>query len=639
MAILPLQLARVSNQLRTSVSQNNISRTQQQLLQVQNQLATGKRLSVPSDAPGDAALVQQVRKALEQRIAFANNIRAASRHLAEVDTTLGEVADLLLQAQTIASANVGSDVTAEQRLGAAEVVKALYSQVLGLANRRSDGVYLFAGDRSTQQPFVEAGGGVRFVGTANGLRNFFGENALLPFMENGAEIFGAYCGRVLGSQDLTPALTASTRLADLRGARGAGIALGAFDLSNGTASATIDLSGADNVQDVIDRINAAGVGSITASIAPGGAGLLLSAGPADDITVTERGGTAAADLGILTTTGGGAGVNVTGQALGPRLTLFTPLAALRGGSGIDTTGLAITNGAASATIDLSAVANVEGLLNAINGADLGVWARINDDGTGIDIVNLTQGTAMQISEAGGTTATDLGVRSFSPATPLAQLNNGSGVRTVTGADIRITRADGTSFEVDLSGLGTVQDVIDAINAADGGGGMTASFASTGNGIVLTDTTGGSGAPSLTSVNFSPAARDLGLDGTWSGTTLTGSDVNSVESAGVLGNLAKLIAALQASDPSAITRASEGLSADYQRLVNVRGRAGARLAELESRKSHLEDQDLAARSLLSSLEDVDFNEAVSRFQTLQLALQANFEMTGRMLNLNLLDFLR
>ena len=639
MAIVPLQLARVSNQLRTSVSQNNITRTQQQLLQAQNQLATGKRLSVPSDDPGDAALVQQIRKALEQRVAFANNIRFASNHLAEVDTTLGEVADLLLQAQTIASANVGSDVTADQRLGAAEVVKALYSQVLGLANRQSDGVYIFAGDRSTQQPFVEAGGGVRFAGTANALRNVFAENTLLAFMENGAEIFGAYSSRVAGSQDLTPALTATTRLADLRGAGGNGIALGAFVLGNGTDSATIDLSGADSVQDVITRINAAGVGSITASIAPGGAGLLLSAGPADDITVTELGGTAAADLGILTTFGGGAGVNVTGQALGPRLTAFTPLSSLRGGSGIDATGLAITNGAANATIDPSSVSTVEGLLNAINGAGVGVLARINDAGTGIDIVNLTQGTAMWISEAGGTTATDLGVRSFSPESSLAELNGGSGVRTVTGADIRITRADGSSFDVDLSGLATVQDVIDAINAADGGGGITASFASTGNGIVLTDTSGGSGPSSLAPVNFSPAARDLGLDQAWSGTTLTGSDVNGVESAGVLGNLAKLIAALQTNDQAGITRASEGLSADYQRLANARGRAGARLAELEARRSHREDQALAARSLLSSLEDVDFNEAISRFQTLQLALQANFEMTGRMLNLSLLDFLR
>jgi flagellar hook-associated protein 3 FlgL len=61
-------------------------------------------------------------------------------------------------------------------------------------------------------------------------------------------------------------------------------------------------------------------------------------------------------------------------------------------------------------------------------------------------------------------------------------------------------------------------------------------------------------------------------------------------------------------------------------------------ELESRQNRLDDQNVATKSLLSSLEDTDFTEAVSRFQTLQTALQASLQTSGRMLNLSLLDFL-
>ena len=61
MAILPLQLARVSNLLRTSVATQSIASTQQQLLEVQNQLSTGKRLNAPSDDPGSAAIAEQLR--------------------------------------------------------------------------------------------------------------------------------------------------------------------------------------------------------------------------------------------------------------------------------------------------------------------------------------------------------------------------------------------------------------------------------------------------------------------------------------------------------------------------------------------------------------------------------------------------
>src|SRR5436190_15975589 len=121
MAILPLQLARVSNLLRTGVAQDSIARTQEKLLRTQNELSTGKRLNAPSDDPGDSAVVLQLQKTLEQRNGFLDNLTRASNHLGDVDTTLGDVTGLLDQAQSIASANVGSDVTPEQRKGAAAI--------------------------------------------------------------------------------------------------------------------------------------------------------------------------------------------------------------------------------------------------------------------------------------------------------------------------------------------------------------------------------------------------------------------------------------------------------------------------------------------------------------------------------------
>ena len=115
MAIVPVQLARVSNLLRTSVSQGQITRTQQELLRVQNQLSTGRRLNAPSDDPGDAAIVQQLQKTLEQREAYLANLQHAESHLSEADTAMADLTGVLQEAQQIASANVGSDVTPDQR--------------------------------------------------------------------------------------------------------------------------------------------------------------------------------------------------------------------------------------------------------------------------------------------------------------------------------------------------------------------------------------------------------------------------------------------------------------------------------------------------------------------------------------------
>jgi flagellin-like hook-associated protein FlgL len=61
-------------------------------------------------------------------------------------------------------------------------------------------------------------------------------------------------------------------------------------------------------------------------------------------------------------------------------------------------------------------------------------------------------------------------------------------------------------------------------------------------------------------------------------------------------------------------------------------------ELESRQERLGEQNIATKALLSTLEDTDFTDAITRFQTLQTALQASMQTTSRMLNLSLMDFL-
>ncbi len=646
MAISSIQFARVSNLLRSSLANSSIASAQKKLMQVGTELSTGRRLNVPSDDAGDSAVAQQLRKTLERRMAYLNNLSQATIHLGEVESTLGEITNLVREAQQIAVANVGSDVPPDSRLGAAEIVKSIYSQLLTLANKQVQGTYLFAGTKQDKPPFVEEGGGIKFQGSTTTLSNEFDENTILGFMIDGNRVFGALSTRVEGSRDLSPSISAATRLGDLRGANGTGIGRGAIRIGNGTDSAVVDLSSADTIGDVINAINNAGVGTVTASIAPDGVSIQISGGAGEDITVTEvGGGTMAADLGILQPTGAGAGVAVDGRNLQAKVTLLTPLANLAGGAGIDiTSGLTISNGTESVTVDLSGAVTVEDLLNRINGAGVHVKAEINATQTGINIINPTSGAELRIGENGGTTAADLGVRSFEPSSNLIDLNLGKGVRTADGSDLRITLSDGSSFEVDLSSARTVQDVIEAINIASGGTaaagvGITASFATTGNGIVLTDTAGGAGTLTITQLNFSRAAEDLGLNVPAVGNVIAGKDVHPVKASGLFTNLAKLRDALQQGDQRAITEASEGLEADLQRIINLRGETGARVQELEARQTRLEDQRLATQGMLSLLEDTDFTEAIARFQTLQLALQATLQSSGQMLNLSLMDFLR
>jgi flagellar hook-associated protein 3 FlgL len=638
MSISPVNFSRYTELLATSSASQQVDSLQQQMQDVENQLSTQDKFSQPSQDPGDASIVMGLQRSLDAQNQYLSNVQSSQSQLGEVDSSLSSLTSLVTQATTIASQSIGTGVTADQRTAYAEQIQTLSSQSISIANTQFEGSYLFGGTKSTQQPYVSANGGVQFVGSSTVLQNTATTNTQLAFQVSGDSVFGS-AGQVSGS-DVSPALTASTRISDLGGASGNGVNLGTIAISNGTVTAQVDLSKADTVQDVINSINAAGVGGITASIS--GNHLVLSGGASDNITVTDAGGgTAAADLGIRQSTGAGAGASLVGINAQPRITVLTPLSALNDGAGIDKThGLNITNGQSSATVSLSSATTVGDLINAVNGSATFAQAQINSDGTGINIVNTVQGTNLTVGENGGTTASDLGVRSFSPSTSLSDLNGGVGVGTAAGgaADFQITSRAGTNFSVSITGAKTVQDVINDINTASGSSGVTASFAKTGNGIVLTDSSGGSGTLTVTPQNASTAAADLGLTGTASGNVLTGSDVNAVQSQGLFADLANLQAALNNNDTSGITTAAEALQNDSQRVIDTRGQAGAQVQELQDLQSSLTTQTTATQAMMTQLQGTDMASAATTFSMLQTALQGSLQAAASTLHMSLLNFL-
>lgn len=637
MAISGLSPSRVSNLLRTSVATQNITNTQRLLLQVQNELSTGKRVNTPSDDPTAAATIQQLNKTMERRQSYATNLGNAASQLGEVDNKLTDMTGLLQQAKQLASKDVGSDATPDMRAADAEIVSSLYSQMLSIGNTQFNGVYLFGGDGASSSPFVEGGNGVQFIGTQNSLKNVYDENIVQPFMVNGADVFGANVGVVGGSTDLSPAVSAATRLSDLGGAVNKGVTRGSIQVSDGTTTGVVDLSSAETLGDVKQAIEKA-VPGMTVGFS-GGSLTLTSSVPGANVTVNEvAGGNTALSFGLLSPTGAGTGSPLVGASVKPRITPQTPVTDLANQLPIDLSGLKITNGSSSATITLAPTDTVESLLSKINSAGLGVQAAITDSGTGISITNTTQGAALSIGENGGSTATQLGIRTYSPATRLSSLNGGKGLKGNASGDIRVTDANGSVYVVSLESAQTVQDAINAINTATGGA-VNASFATSGNGIILKDTTGGAGTMKLEPLNYSTAIADLGLNTNVSGNTITGTDATQVTGSGIFGNLQALRKAMLAGDQNAISAAADALDKDWSRVSRIQGQMGARVQEIKSRQSRLEDENVSTTAMLSQLQDVDFTEAITRYQSLQTSLQATLQANGKTLDLSLLDFLK
>ena len=330
--------------------------------------------------------------------------------------------------------------------------------------------------------------------------------------------------------------------------------------------------------------------------------------------------------------------------LNPALSLSTRLADLNGGAGVDLAGgLLITSGLQTALIDFSGAVTVEDALNAIrsqsSAAGVEVAVGISDDGTGIAIASRISGAGFSIAENGGTTAADLGVRTFSSATALAELNRGVGVLTAEPFTLDMTRRDGTSLSIDLSAASTVQDVLDAINAVDPGV-LVATLNSTGNGITLRDDDGVSTGPLVVASN--PLSEALGLAGSESGTDptvpLVGRDPNPQEPPGVLNLLIRLEQALRAGDDPELNRLAPLIEAEVDRFGTVRADVGVRLQTLEEAETRLLDRDLRLQESLSNVFDVDIAEVLTQVAYTQATLEATLKLSAQSMSLSLVNYL-
>ncbi|MFM7260634.1 MAG: flagellin [bacterium] len=659
MSAIPANLARVPNLLASRIALGGIQGTNRELLLLQVRLASGKEFSRPSENAIGASTVTVLEDAIERRDQRVRNLTQADATLGALDAALADVTDILQEAKGIGLSQIGVGSDQATRRNQATVIDSMLGSLTSIANRDLRGIHVFGGDAHASAPFSGLLGGLRYTGTGLGMRADLGLASDIRVTMSGEQAFGALSGRVKGDRDLDPALTLSTRLSDLNGANGSGVRAGSIEVEvNGTVS-TVDLSDADSVGDVINRIAAAIQATdpgATVAIDPA-SGDRLSITPSVATTVVIRDSnstTTAGDLGLSGTYPGGA--STTGLDLNPRLTELTRLDSLSGMT-LPLGEVVIRNGGQARRFDLSTYTTVQDFQNAVAASGIGVRVEIAEDGTRLNVRNELSGATMSVEELGGSTATELGIRSFAGSTLLADFNEGRGIRQADGAidpitglpdpaadrDLRITLKDGRSFEVELEGDLTVQDALDSINAAAAAAGLTpaeftAALASTGNGIELSDTTIGT-TTRIEDINNSNAATDLGIAGSTNTATLSGTDRATVAVDSVFSHLMALRDALLADDERGIEFATERLEADLGRATEARADVGVRsrrLAEATAREEELGIQDMALRS---SIQDLDFTAAATRFASLQQQLEAGLAGASRAVNLSLLDFLR
>ena len=157
----------------------------------QAQIATGKQILNPSDAPDQAAMMARIKATIARQDNYSKALDTVQARLDLESTTLSSASDVLVRIKELAvQVNNGSQGTVSRAAIATEM-QGLREQLLSLANSRdTTGNYIFAGSKVSTPAFqADATGAVSYQGDQTRMNIAVGDQRQLPLNRPGTNAF------------------------------------------------------------------------------------------------------------------------------------------------------------------------------------------------------------------------------------------------------------------------------------------------------------------------------------------------------------------------------------------------------------------------------------------------------------------
>ncbi len=178
---------RIADKMAFGQVNNNILKNRTEMAQLQNEAATQKRVTKPSDDPLAAARVLSARTDEKGATQFIKNLNIAKSFLDYTDQSLGELNDAIVRAKDLAI-NQSSDgsSTPDSKKGVAAEVSQIYAQMVQIGNRKLGDRYIFGGNRTLNMPFDQAG---NYHGDDADIRIQINKESFMPMNIAGNKVF------------------------------------------------------------------------------------------------------------------------------------------------------------------------------------------------------------------------------------------------------------------------------------------------------------------------------------------------------------------------------------------------------------------------------------------------------------------
>jgi len=182
---------RVSTNQVQQVAVNAMLDQQSKLSKVQEQVATGRRITKPSEDPVAAAKVVNLNDIVKSTDQYKSNINIARARLNLEEGVLAHTVDIYHRVRELALQANNASQTNETRSYIADEVSQLLDELVSLANSTdSTGEFLFAGNKGRIKPFGKNGsGGFDYFGDDGQRQIQIGSKRKIAVNDSGNQIF------------------------------------------------------------------------------------------------------------------------------------------------------------------------------------------------------------------------------------------------------------------------------------------------------------------------------------------------------------------------------------------------------------------------------------------------------------------
>lgn len=176
---------RITNTALVNNLKRDISTNIAKMEELQNQLATGKRISKPSDDPVGVVDSLRLSTRIRENEQYQENAQDAIGFMNTTDESLGILNSALNRVYELAVYGANGSLTNDERQGIAVEVNQIIDEVKTVVNTSYGDKYIFGGTNTTQEPFD----GTTWNDNDNKINYEIGKGIVIPVNITATEVF------------------------------------------------------------------------------------------------------------------------------------------------------------------------------------------------------------------------------------------------------------------------------------------------------------------------------------------------------------------------------------------------------------------------------------------------------------------